>query len=77
MLMQKICHKGLLYLQKIVSQSFSANCKSCTASKKLEHAETACLLSWMSAKETSAKNFIFTRRKIDKEELLESPLMIA
>ena len=41
--------------------------KSHTVSKKLEHTEIACLLSWMSGKETSTKNFIFTRRKVDKE----------
>ena len=27
MLIQKICHKGPLHLQKIVSQRFSANCE--------------------------------------------------
>ena len=34
-------------------------------SEKLE--QMACLLSWMSGKATSAKNFIFRRRKIDGE----------
>ena len=34
-------------------------------SKKLE--QMACLLSWMSGKATSAKTFIFRRRKIDGE----------
>ena len=43
--------------------------------KKLEHTKMACLLSWISWKKTSAKkNFIFTRKRIDGEELL---LMIA
>ena len=34
-------------------------------SEKLE--QMACLLSWMSGKATSAKNFVFRRRKIDGE----------
>ena len=47
--------QGLLYLQKIVWQLFSANRKSHTASKKLKHTEMKYLLSWMSEMETLAK----------------------
>ena len=35
--------------------------KSHTVSKKLEHTEMACLLSWMSGKETSAKKTLFSQ----------------
>ena len=49
--------------QKIVSQSFSANSKSHTVSKNLEHTEMACLLSWMSGKETSVKKLYFYKEK--------------
>ena len=52
-----------LYLQKIVSQSFSANSKSHAVSKKLEDTEMACLSSWMSGKETSAKKLYFHKKK--------------
>ena len=37
--------------------------KSHTVSKKLEHTEMACLLSWMSGKETSAKKLYFHKEK--------------
>ena len=63
-------------LQKIVWQLFSATCKSYTVSKKLEHTDMAFLLSsdGCQGRKLQGKNFIFTRRKIDEEELL---LMIA
>ena len=67
MLIQKICHKGPLHLQKIVSQPSSANREPHTVIRKPEYTEMAFVSSWMSGKETSTKeNFIFTRRNIDQ-----------
>ena len=55
-----MCHKGLLYLQKIVWKSFSANRKSHTVVEKLEHTEMACMFIIMDVREeTSAKNLYF------------------
>ena len=61
MLIQNICHKGLLDLQKIVSQLFSANREPYTA--KLEHTGMAYVSSWMSGKETSTKKLYFHKEK--------------
>ena len=49
----------------IASSKFVRLCgEEYTVSKKLEHTEMGCLLSWMSGQR---KNFLFTRRKIDEE----------
>ena len=60
MLTQKMCHKGLLHLQKIVSQRFSANREPHTAIANLN------IQKWhmyhhgsMSGKETSTKKLYF------------------
>ena len=64
MLIQKICHKGLLHLQKIVSQPFSANREPHTAIANLN------IQKWhvydhgcQSGKETSAKKLCFHKEK--------------
>ena len=68
MLIQKICHKGLLHLQKIVSQSLSANREPHTVIANHEtwtylHPEMACLSSLISGKETSTKKLYFHKEK--------------
>ena len=61
MLMQKICHKGLLHLQKIVSQPFSANREPPTAIANLNIQKWhTCVSSWMSGKETSTRKTLFS-----------------
>ena len=60
-------HRSFIFTENCFAISFSANSKSHIVSKKLERTEMACLLSWMSGKETSAKKLYFTRRKIDEE----------
>ena len=42
---------------------FTENNKSHTASKQLEHTEMACLSSWISGKETSAKKTLFSQEE--------------
>ena len=51
MLIQKICHKGILHLQKIVLQPLSANREPHTPIANLNIHKS----SWMSRKETSTK----------------------
>ena len=63
MLIQKICHKGPLHLQKIVSQPFSAADREPHTDCKPEYTEMACVLSWMSGKETSTKKLYFHKEK--------------
>ena len=60
MLIQKICHKGLLHLQKIVSQPFSTNRKPHTGIAKLNIQKWHV---WMSGKETSTKKLYFHKEK--------------
>ena len=65
MLIQKICHKDPLHLQKIVSQPFSANHEPHTLIANLSIQKWHAYHHGCQGKETSTKNFIFTRRKID------------
>ena len=72
MLIQKICHKGPLHLQKIVSQPFSANREPHTAIVNLNlqkwhvyHHGCHVYHHGCQGRKLRQKNFIFTRRKID------------
>ena len=69
MLMQKICHKDLLHLQKIVSQPSSVNREPHTEIANLNIqkwflvSRNACVSSWISGKETSTKKLYFHKKK--------------
>ena len=65
MLIQKICHKGPLHLQKIVSQPFSANREPHTAIATLSMQKWHAYHHECQGRKLQRKNFIFTRRKID------------
>ena len=65
MLIQRICHKGPFYLQKIVSQPFSANSEPHTmiANLSIQKWHEYHHASWMSGKETSTKKLYFHKEK--------------
>ena len=64
MLIQKICHKGLLHLQKIVLHPFSANSEPHTVIANLNIQKWHAYVSlWMSGKETSTKKLYFHKEK--------------
>ena len=65
MLIQRICHKGLLHLQKIVSQPFSANREPHTAIANLNIQKWYVYHRGCQGRKIQRNNFIFTRRKID------------
>ena len=66
MSIQKICHKGLLHLQKIVSQPFSANREPHTVIANLTVQKWHAYHHGCQGRKLQPKNFIFTRRKIDQ-----------
>ena len=66
MLIQKICHKGPLHLQKIVSQPSSANCEPHTVIANLSIQKWHAYHHGCQGRKLQRKNFIFTRRKIDQ-----------
>ena len=65
MLIQKICHKGLLHLQKIVSQPISTSRQPHTAIANLNIQKWHVYHHGCQERKLQRKNFIFTRRKID------------
>ena len=65
MLIQKICHKGLLHLQKADSQPFSANREPHTAFANLNIQKWHVYHHGCQGRKLQRKNFIFERRKID------------
>ena len=65
MFIQKICHKGLLQLQKIVSQPFSANRELHTAIANMNIQKWHVYHHRCQERNLQRKNFIFTWKKID------------
>ena len=65
MLIQKICHKGLSRLQKIVSQPFSANREPHTAVANPNIRKWHVYHHGCQGRKIQRKNFIFARRKTD------------
>ena len=65
MLIQKICHKGSLHLQKIVSQPFSANREPHTVIANLSIQKWHAYHHVCQGRKLQRKYFIFTRRKIN------------
>ena len=72
MLIQKICHKGLLHLQKTVSQPFSANREPNTAIANLNIQKWHVYRHGCQGRKLQRKNFIFTRKKIDLDAVVTS-----
>ena len=65
MLIQKICHKGPLHLEKITSQPFSASHEAHTVIANLTIQKWHAYHHGCQGRKLQWKNFIFTRRKID------------
>ena len=66
MSIQKICHKGLLHLLKIVSQPFLANREPHTVIANLSIQKWHAYHHGCQGRKLQRKHFIFTRRNIDQ-----------